>query len=261
MGTHEVTAPDEDLSELVQLWTSARTPAQLRQLLIAHGAVPTELIGVSPVDLFTSAHGGDPSDIAETAALLCTGWKADASLLEAIVATGLLDDAALDELATRLLTAGDLRVWVPGEWFAGPEIVLGDSEVNDDPADDLEGCWESRPIPPQARRWAADRALRSGLRRVDEVAALAERLGSRAGAAVAHGLVDACPHLPGEASAEALAIGLDWPDGAVRLAAVRLLAQRDGVEAAAERAGGDRNGLVRRWAERAVAAPPTLFDT
>lgn len=145
---------------------------------------------------------------------------------------------------------------MPNEWFAGPEILLGDSEVNDDPADDAEGWWSSRPIPPQARRWAADRALRSGLRRVDEVAALAERLGSRAGAAVVHGLVDACPHLP----AEALAIGLDWPNGAVRLAAVRLLAQHDGVEAAAERAGGDRNGLVRRWAERAVAAPPTLFD-
>ena len=61
------------------------------------------------------------------------------------------------------------------------------------------------------------------------------------------GLLDAADGLGEQGAARVIEVGLDWPDPAVRLAALKLLAAAGRQAEALERAEGDRAAHIRHW--------------
>ncbi len=103
-----------------------------------------------------------------------------------------------------------------------------------------------RDIAPPLRRWAAARVLHNNPRTLDKLCARAAELHPIDGGAVASGVLDAVDVLDASGARLAIALGLGWPRGSVRLLALDVLAAID-PEDASRRAAADPDRKVRAW--------------
>ncbi len=74
-------------------------------------------------------------------------------------------------------------------------------------------------------------------------------------------MLDAIGALPDASIEVALEVGLRWPLGNVRMAALSILAQRGGETAALEQAAQDPDARVRRWRPRVMRVAGDADDT
>ncbi|MHB1834565.1 MAG: hypothetical protein ACYCXW_06330 [Solirubrobacteraceae bacterium] len=215
------------------------------------------------MELLAGVRRSGDIDYAFAALLLCTCQRWDrvtGKLIAATEAADLLCGDELDELAEAFLT-DEVEViyplaWVSPEWL---EIDL------DDPAssrtvliDEDTPARASRRIEPPLRRWASRRLLRVAPRRLTELIATAERLDTQARAAPILGLLDSSVALDASERRRLMAVGLTTGIARVRIAALEVMCELDGVEAAVRRASDDRDAKVRSWRPRIPAAEPAL---
>ena len=175
------------------------------------------------VHLLRAVHGRGTLPGSFAALLLCTcrRWsRVTAKLIAAIEDSGMLTGAELDELAESLLS----------------DEVDGETMTRD----------ERRPEPP-LRRWAAARALRDDPARLDDLLHSADILPPRHRDALLHGLLDAADHLEPGRRRLLVRRGLRSGIARVRRAALDLLCELDGPEAARRRARCDADRTVRDW--------------
>jgi hypothetical protein len=193
-----------------------------------------------------------------------------------LLATGVLDDAALDELAEVGLFEDEALFVLPAAVFSGLSIVLPDRDeaapepvgpgpAEADPVDprDVLPVRMSRPMRPPVRRWAAGHLLRRGPHRLDEVRQGTRRLDARHAAAGMGGVLDALEVLPHARAEAVLQEALRWPHRSVRLRALRLFAARGQHDEAVVIAQDDPDASIRAAATSLSPADPsdaaTLF--
>jgi hypothetical protein len=172
------------------------------------------------------------------ALLLCTcrRWRrVTDKLVAAIEADGLLTHTELDELAEAFL-AVEVEIvyplgWVPPQWLAVEHT----------------SARTQRRIAPPLRRWAASRALRADPDRLDELLTDRERLDPRGRGALILGLLDAGGVLGRDERRRLAQIGLDIGLARARRAALELVCELDGPDAALQRAQSDPDATVRAW--------------
>lgn len=243
----------DSLSDAIVIHT-ADTPEELWRALtlpvLRSSGHPFEAVG-----LFRRHHGqGEPGAL-KTALLLCTCDRWDpytGRLVAGLVDTAILSEKDLDELAVCFLWSDCYRFEYPVSWIGTDRIVVdldargrarGSSVLRLDPNTPVPA---ERRIAPPLRRWAAASALRRYPGLFDAIRARARALGGLAGAAVVSGVLDAIEALGADSAREAIALGLDWPGGSVRLLALDLLGAVD-LEAARRRAAADPDKKVRAW--------------
>lgn len=204
----------------------------------------------------------EPEGAVTTALLLLTDrrWRnATGRLVRQIEESGLVPDEHLDLLAQTFLAAGPQVYWeAPGDWFAGPAIVLdtddADASEDQEPDDPEDGpVVFAREVRPPLRRWAAGRAVRSDPTCWGALARRARQVEPRGGAAIIHGLVDGVDVLTPEARDVVLVLAQSWPHRQVREAAAAL---RNAPEPAAAPASV---AITRRGAPTPPSAQPSLF--
>lgn len=217
-----------------------------------------------PYGLFRHFHADEPSDAAVTALLLCSDhrWrKAAHRLIHELADSGLLDDLALDQLAGWFL-AHHLDVSAPRRLFAGQPAIFTSSSSGDPAgaialrsprggsprAGDMVGV--RRFVWPPLRRWAAGRQVRRGTATWRHLLDFAPDLPSRDAAMVLAGVMDATASINEAEQSTVTEIGLASSSGIVRLAALRALADLEGIEAAMKRAAADPSEKVRAWATK-----------
>jgi hypothetical protein len=219
--------------------------------------------------LFRRFHGEDPTNAPTTALLLCTDhrWRnATHHLIHELDDSGLLDEHALDQLATWFLAA-NLVLKVPRRLFHGAPVIITRSGSSDattivelprpanGPADRRRGedlVSVARSTWPPLRRWASARQLRSATAGWRDLVAIAKRLPSRDAAMTLAGMMDAADAIPEGDRVTAVEVGLTSGSGIVRLAALPALAAIEGLDAATRRAAADPSDKVRSWAEKAT---------
>jgi hypothetical protein len=192
---------------------------------------------------FRSVRAAYPKDAGECALLLCTDprWsRMTAQLVGPILEGELLSGRELDRLADLFLWRECAVINHPAGWLEGrPGRKSGRR---------AKGTVTAiRQIEPPMRRWAAAHVLKRQPERHEQVLTRARALRGPAGAAVAGGMVDAIDALPEESAEMIMETGLGWPSANVRIAALSVLARRDGPAAALEMAAQDPNARVRRW--------------
>lgn len=141
-----------------------------------------------------------------------------------------MPDDHLDLLAQTFLAAGPQVYWeAPGDWFAGPAIVLdeGHSVVDVIDAEELDEPDDgpvvfAREIRPPLRRWAAARTVRSDPACWGALVKRAREVEPRAGAAIMFGLVDGIDVVAPAAGGFLLDIAESWPHRKLREAATAL---------------------------------------
>lgn len=231
----------EDADELCQLlikfrgeWKSSTSPAEA-------------------IELLQRFKGTTEVDESLVALLLCTypRWgRVTGKLITQLEMSSLLGEASLDELAEAFLSE-ELGVVFPTRWLAREwiEIDLGagatGSRVIEAGEDDLSEIVLT--VEPPLRRWAVSRSLRRRPERLEELLDLAGRLPNVHGYAVVRGLLDAGGSLAQPERCRLVAKALGTGQGAVRLAALDLVCQDEGPEAARRRAAQDRDAKVRAW--------------
>lgn len=249
----------------------AQTPEELWIVLLVPHGIRSSSAWDEPYLLFQRFHGEDPTGAPTTALLLCTDhrWRnASHRLIHELNESGLLDEHALDQLATWFLAA-DLVVKVPRRLFAGAPVVFTRS-VNSNATTTVElprranapasadrrrrGDVVSvgRIAWPPLRRWASARQLRSATAGWRDLVAIAEGLPSRDAAMTLAGMMDAADAIPEGDRATAVEVGLTSGSGIVRLAALPALAAIEGLDVAIRRAAADPSEKVRSWAEKAT---------
>jgi hypothetical protein len=213
------------------------------------------------------------------------------NLVRRIAESDILSADELDLLAQTFLAAGDAVYWqVPEEWFGDDsfEIVIDvadgdepgngvDSADGEEPAAAPQPVVARRDVLPPLRRWAAARAVSQTPESLSALLARSRELDARGGAAVLGGLLDSVGELEPVAQQWLIDVGTRWPDQAVRLLALGLLAERQGAEAAHRVAQHDSSARVRTWAAKLLTTtrhddcqpasagsdetqpPPTLF--
>jgi hypothetical protein len=202
-----------------------------------------------------------PFTLAVVLVCTCRRWdRVTAKLIAAIQDSGLLENAELDELADVFL-AEDHAIAYPLAW-ASPQWLAIDlhdgigrtyTVTTDTPA-----AHHVRPEPP-LRRWAARHALHARPERLAELLGTAERLEPRHRDAAIHGLLDAAGELDEPARRTVVDRGLRAAHGSVRIAALELLCELDGIEPARRLAAADPNAQVRKWPPPADTPTPSLF--
>ena len=202
-----------------------------------------------------------PFTLAVVLVCTCRRWdRVTAKLIAAIQDSGLLENAELDELADVFL-AEDHAIAYPLAW-ASPQWLAIDlhdgigrtyTVTKDTPA-----AHHVRPEPP-LRRWAARHALHARPERLAELLGTAERLEPRHRDAAIHGLLDAAGELDEPARRTVVDRGLRAAHGSVRIAALELLCELDGIEPARRLAAADPNAQVRKWRPPADTPTPSLF--
>lgn len=240
-------------------------------LVLPHG-IRSTAAWEEPCSLFSVFHEHDAEGAVITAALLCTDhrWRKGARLLvEHLAGSGLIDAIGLDQLAEWFLL-DRLLVSVSAADVDGDEIKIGADTEGDHPPtaraimaaphEQEHGHGEvgvSRGIWPPLRRWAARHAVHQTPDRWRGLMAVVQELPSRDGAAVAAGIMDAAGRIVASQRAAALAVGLGWGSGTVRLAALPGVADLHGLDVARARAARDPSAKVGAWAaERGRAMPP-----
>ncbi len=215
------------------------------------------------VELLAGVSGTGELPPAFVALMICTCRRWDrvtARLITALEHSELLDAADLDELAEGFLAHEHViaypLAWVSPEWL-DVELHDGSSTVRVVDQGTL-GQHRTRPEPP-LRRWAARRALRANPARLEQLLSDADLLAPRHRDAVIHGLLDACDGLEVTERRGLVARGLQGGQSNVRLAALDVLCELDGPDAARSRAHIDTNATVRRWRPSAELTQPTLL--
>ena len=215
------------------------------------------------VELLAGVSGTSELPPAFVALVICTCQRWDrvtARLITALEHSELLDDADLDELAEVLLSHEHViaypLAWVSPEWL-GVELHDGSGNIRVVDQDTL-GQHRTRLEPP-LRRWAARRALRANPARLEQLLRDADLLAPRHRDAVIHGLLDAADRLDVTERRGLVNRGLHGGQSNVRLAALDLLCELDGPDAARSRAHVDTNATVRRWQPPIELPQPTLL--
>jgi hypothetical protein len=231
------------LDDLAALHT-AEDPGELHRRLLCFGdGGGNKADAFEPWCLLHRFHADKPDGAVVTALLLLTDrrWRnATSRLVCRIEESGLVPDDDLDLLAQTFLAAGPQVYWeAPGDWFAGPAIVLDadshdivevvDAEELDEP-DDGPVVF-AREIRPPLRRWAAARALRSDPARWGALVKRAREVDPRAGAAIIFGLVDSIDVVAPAARDFLLDIAASWPHRKLREAATALRRPPDAAPA------------------------------
>lgn len=261
MYRRDVEARLDDLAAL----TSARDAGELHRALVLGPPAAYERQPTLPLHSFRTVHEHSREGSVVTALLLITDprWvPASGPLISRLESTGLITDEELDLLAQTFLAAGPHVYWAcPDDWFGGPEIVisLDDQPIEADrppieaiefaetPSEDDHGALVARAVPSGARRWAAERALRSAPFAWGQILRRARDAGSQAGAAIMQGLLDAIDTLPPAAVDLIQTRALAWGRADVRHAALHLLAETD-PDAAHALGAQDANDTIRKWA-------------
>lgn len=203
---------------------------------------------------FQRLHRDRPAHALRTAQLILTDlrWRrVTAPLIVDIEESGILDERALDQLADGFLWE-DTLVWpVPEQWLRdGTVRVRRGSHKRGRTAVVID-----RMIPPPLRRWAAARIVRRQPRRAVDVLERIGGMDAGAGDATMAGLLDAAASLPPEARVALTELGCAWPNGTVRLRALKLLAETD-REAALRGAATDASATVRGWGQKLASQLP-----
>jgi len=215
------------------------------------------------VELLAGVSGTSELPPAFVALMICTCQRWDpvtARLITALEHSELLDVAELDELAEVLLCDEHViaypLAWVSPEWL---DVKLDDGSGKIRVVDqDTLGQHRTRLEPP-LRRWAARRALRANPARLEQLLSDAELLAPPHRDAVIHGLLDAADRLDVTGRRELVDRGLNSGQSSVRLAALDLLCELDGPEAARSRAHVDTNATVRKWHPPTGLTHPALL--
>lgn len=215
------------------------------------------------VELLASVTETSELPVAFVALLVCTCQRWDrvtARLIAAVEQSGLLDHADLDELAESLLSHEHViaypLAWVSPEWL---EFEFDDGHgrthmVSEDTLAHHRPCVEA-PL----RRWAARRVLAADPTRLGQLLDDAKLFEPRHRDAVIHGLLDAAHVLDEPQRRNLVARGLAGGQSGVRLAALDLICELDGPDAACRRARDDPNATVRKWAPAVEPVQATLL--
>lgn len=226
-----------------------------RRLLASSGFGGSRTRHEDAVEVLARVRGtGGPGEGFATL-LLCTSprWdRATGRLIEAIERAGLLADDELDELAEAFLADAVEVVhplaWVWPEWLGVDLDDPGGGRAyrvdEDTPARAL------RHVRPPLRRWAARRMLAACPARLHELLARAERLEPHGRAAAVLGLLDAATVLSADERRQLARVGLATGLARVRRAALELVSELDGPNAALSRARSDPDATVRAWRPR-----------
>lgn len=252
---------DQDtLDELV----AVKDADELCRLLIGNpGGWGLSTRHTEAVELLTRVHGtGElPFSLAVLLVCTCRRWdRVTAKLIAGIQDSGLLNDAALDELADAFLAHDHVisypLAWASPQWL---EIDLHDGAGRTyTVTEDTPAQHHVRPEPP-LRRWAARQALQSDPARLTELLSATERFEPRHRDAAINGLLDAAYKLDEPAKRGLVDRGLRTAHGSVRIAALELLCELDGAEPARRLAAADPNAQVRKWRPPADTLTPSLF--
>ena len=205
---------------------------------------------------FQRLHRDRPAHALRTAQLICTDlrWRGvTAPLIVDIEQSGLLDERALDRLADGFLWEDTLAWPVPEQWLRDGTVRVRRGSHNQG----LTAVVIDRMIPPPLRRWAAERIVRREPGKAAEVLVRIDGMDAGAGDATMAGLLDAAVSLPPEARGALTELGCAWPNGTVRLRALKLLAETD-REAALRGAAADPSATVRAWGQKLGARLPLL---
>lgn len=243
--------PDHALDADGAALLTAASLDELHVLLLAHGRrLRTTHIAEQA---FLRHHPVAP-DAITTARLLLTDRRWDRHtdrLVEALVDSRLLTEAELDALAHDLLDAEHLKVQLHGRLFEGGLVItikedgsLGD--VRQEPSrPEAEPIRVDRRVPPQLRRWGAERVTRRGLLASERARQLLRALPSQDRGVGMLGLLEAYETLAAGDRADVLDEALTHGFGRVRTVALRLLAEAGQVERAEALAAVDRDAGVR----------------
>lgn len=226
-----------------------------RRLLESSGGRGSSTRHTEAVDLLARVRGTGELGAGFVALLLCTCRRWDrttARLIAAIESAGVLSDGELDELA-EAFAADEVEVvyplaWVSPQWL---EIDLDDpSSERVITIDEDTPARTTRRVAPPLRRWAARRLLGAGPERLDELVTSAGRLDPHGRGAVSLGLLDAAAVLGADERRRLVRIGLGTGMARVRRAALELVCELDGPDAALRRARSDPDAKVRAWRPR-----------
>ncbi len=215
------------------------------------------------VELLASVSGTSELPATFVALMVCTCQRWDrvtGRLIAAVEESGLLDHADLDELAESLLSHEHViaypLAWVSPEWL---EIELDDGNGHTHTVNEDTLAHHRPRVEPPLRRWAARRTLAADPTRLGQLADGARQLEPRHRDAVIHGLLDAARVLDEPQRRNLVARGLRGGQSGVRLAALELLCELDGPDAARRRARDDPNATVRKWTPPIEPAQATLL--
>jgi hypothetical protein len=215
------------------------------------------------VDVLSRVCGTGGLGAGLAALLICTSPRWDRvtrQLIAALEASGVLTDDELDRLADTL--AADAVVfefpaaWVSPEWL---EIdITPPGSARRYRIDEHTPMAVTRDIAPPLRRWSARRMLAADPSRFTDLLDLARRLDPRDRGALVLGLLDANGALNAGDRRRLMRIGLATGMARVRCAALDLMTELDGAEAALRRAAGDSDAQVRAWRPRELAVSEAL---
>ncbi len=234
--------------------SGAATPDALWRYLVGNvhlRAMPNTFEAVSA---FQRLHRDRPAHALRTAQLICTDlrWRrVTAPLIVDIEQSGILDDRALDQLADGFLWEDTLAWPVPEQWLRDGTVRV--RRGNHKPG--RTAVVIDRMIPPPLRRWAAARVVGHQPRRAADVLDRIGGMDAGAGDATMAGLLDAAASLPPEARVALTELGCAWPNGTVRLRALKLLAETD-REAAIRSAAIDASATVKAWGQKLASQLP-----
>jgi hypothetical protein len=218
------------------------------------------------VDALSKVSGTGDLGAGFAALVICTSPRWDRvtrRLIAALEASGVLTDDDLDWLADTL--AADAVVfefpaaWLSPEWLEFDITAPGSARRYR--IDEHTPMTVTREIAPPLRRWSARRVLAADPSRFTDLLDLAGRLDPRDRGALVLGLLDANDALNSDDRRQLMRIGLATGMARVRCAALELMTELDGAEAALRRARGDSDAKVRAWRPRElmVSEPLTLL--
>jgi hypothetical protein len=215
------------------------------------------------VELLAGVSGTGEMPPVFVALMICTCQRWDrvtARLITALEHSELLDAAELDQLAEVFLSDEHViaypLAWVAPEWL---DVELDDGSGNVRVVDQATLGQHRTRLEPPLRRWAARRALRANPARIEQLLSDAELLAPPHRDAVIHGLLDAADRLGETERRRLVDRGLHGGQSSVRLAALDVLCELHGPEAARSRAHVDANATVRKWRPPIELTHPTLL--
>lgn len=252
-------------AEFADLW-SAETADELHQILVVRAPYRRSADSFEPFQLLAKHHQSEPDTSLVTATLLLTDrrWRNGVGqLVRQIADSNILEPAALDLLAETFVAADEFVYWqVPDSWFGDDSIVI-DLTEGSDPApepkstdSDLGPTVARRSVHPPLRRWASARIVRRDPTAWGHLFARARGMDRRGGAALMSGLLDAIDTLTAATQRLLIDAAVEWRNDAVRRLGLALIADRDGPQAAYDKAHHDPNARVRSWAQSLIEAEP-----
>jgi hypothetical protein len=251
---------DETFAELLALEDAEEL---CRRLLATPGGWGRSTHHQEAVELLVSVSETSELPPVFVALMVCTCQRWDrvtARLIAAVEQSGLLDNADLDELAESLLSHEHLiaypLAWVSPEWL---EIELDDDNGHTHTVSEDTLAHHRPRVEPPLRRWAARRVLGADPARLAQLLDDAKLFEPRHRDAIIHGLLDAARLLDEPQQRALVARGLAGGQSGVRLAALDLLCELDGPDAARRRARDDTNATVRKWTAPIQPTQATLL--